>query len=288
MKALPVVLRLQPRRRQQGKAVLVRAVCAGRLRPAKYLRLAAAGLAFRDNVFAFRDSAGKRGGRVRGARAVAAARALALPACATSAAWHDRVATAYSRCVSHEKAAHGIPETDALCRTRRRQGRRVAALASRRPDAEVLSAGLVAARPGRGAGTDHHADAGRHRLRRGLRRARRLRALRHHGPAAGLRLARAEPDPGAGAGFGLGRAVPRRDPAGCWRRSGARRPGGQHDGGGLGRGLHRDGAAAPRLRRRTVVQADPLRLYERHRPDRADQPVAQAVRHPDRGCRPAA
>ena len=48
------------------------------------------------------------------------------------------------------------------------------------------------------------------------------------------------------------------------------------------------GVLQPRLRHRTAVQADPLRLHERHRADRADQPAAQAVRLLDRGRRAVA
>ena len=45
----------------------------------------------------------------------------------------------------------------------------------------------------------------------------------------------------------------------------------------------RPGRAGPaRLHDRAAVEADPLRLHERHRADRADQPAAQAVRLLDR------
>ena len=48
------------------------------------------------------------------------------------------------------------------------------------------------------------------------------------------------------------------------------------------------GRPAPRLRHRAAVQADPLRLHERHRAHGADQPAAQAVRLFDRERRAAA
>ena len=62
----------------------------------------------------------------------------------------------------------------------------------------------------------------------------------------------------------------------------ARRGPGGHDGGGVGAGVHPGRRAAPGLRHRAAVQADPLRLHERHRAHRADQPAAQAVRLFDR------
>src|SRR5262249_37093589 len=37
-----------------------------------------------------------------------------------------------------------------------------------------------------------------------------------------------------------------------------------------------------------ALEADPLRLHERHRAHRADQPAAQTARGLDRGCRAAA
>ena len=48
------------------------------------------------------------------------------------------------------------------------------------------------------------------------------------------------------------------------------------------------GVDAPGLHHRAAVQADPLRLHERHRAHRADQPAAQAVRLLDRRRRAAA
>ena len=53
---------------------------------------------------------------------------------------------------------------------------------------------------------------------------------------------------------------------------------GQLDGGGIRAGLHRGRVAAAWLHHGTAVKTDPLRLHERHRADRADQPAAEAVR----------
>ena len=50
----------------------------------------------------------------------------------------------------------------------------------------------------------------------------------------------------------------------------------------VGPDLHRRRAGEAGLRHRAAVQADPLRLHERHRAGGDRQPVAQAVRHLDR------
>ena len=52
----------------------------------------------------------------------------------------------------------------------------------------------------------------------------------------------------------------------------------EHDGGGVGSGVHPDRYVAPGFRYRTPLQADPLRLHERHRTHSADQPAAEALR----------
>ena len=143
-------------------------------------------------------------------------------------------------------------------------------------------AALAAARPDGRPGADHDAGAGRHRVRGGLRRAGHLRPVRHDRPAAGLRAVRSEPHPGAGAGFRAGRGDSRGRAAALGRRPDARRGAGEHDGGGVGAGVHPGRRDAPGLRHRAAVQADPLRLHERHRAHRADQPAAQAVRLLDR------
>ena len=154
-------------------------------------------------------------------------------------------------------------------------------------DPAPLPSRLAAPRPHRRAGAHHHAGAGRHRLRRGLGRARHLRPLRHHRPAAGLCAVRAEPHPGARAGLVAGADHPRPSCCRCpaaircarwrwparWRWS-------------PGLVCILAGVAAAGLHHRAAVQADPLRLHERHRAHGADQPAAQAVRLLDRGDGP--
>ena len=53
---------------------------------------------------------------------------------------------------------------------------------------------------------------------------------------------------------------------------------GRHDGDRFRNDLHSGRLGAPGFRDRASFQADPLRLHERNCPDRADQPVAEAVR----------
>ena len=57
---------------------------------------------------------------------------------------------------------------------------------------------------------------------------------------------------------------------------------------GLRRRLRRGRPRAARLRHRAAVEADPLRLHERHRADGAAEPASQAVRLLDRARRTAA
>ena len=149
-------------------------------------------------------------------------------------------------------------------------------------DAAPVRPHLAPQRPGGRPRVDDDAGAGRHRLRRGIRRPRHLRPVRHHHPAPGIRAVRSQPHPGAGAGFFPGRADPRGRPAAVSGRSGAGGRAGRHDGGGVGSGVHRGGPAATGIHHRTALQADPLRLHERHCAHSADQPAAQAVRGLDR------
>jgi hypothetical protein len=72
------------------------------------------------------------------------------------------------------------------------------------------------------------------------------------------------------------------------RRPAARHRAGQHDGRGVGASLHPRGHRPSRLRHRTALQADPLRLHERHCADGTDQPAPQALRLLGRGRRSAA
>ena len=86
----------------------------------------------------------------------------------------------------------------------------------------------------------------------------------------------------------LAAADPGRRAAAVGRRSAARRCRRQSDGRRLGRGVHPGGRLAARIHHRAAVQADPLRLHERHRVRGDRQPVAQAVRSVDRQRRAAA
>ena len=62
----------------------------------------------------------------------------------------------------------------------------------------------------------------------------------------------------------------------------------RHDGDRFGHGVHPGRRRAAGLRHRASLQADPLRLHERHCADGADQPAAQAVRLLDRERRTVA
>ena len=165
---------------------------------------------------------------------------------------------------------------------------RLEALAARTADAQPVRSRLAAARSDGRPGADHDAGAGRNRVRSGFGRPGNLRPVRHHRPAARLRAVRPEPHSGAGAGFRARRGDSRGRAASLCRRPDARRGPGEHDGGGVGAGVHPDRRNAPGIRHRAAVQADPLRLHERHRAHRADQPAAQAVRLFDRQRRAAA
>ncbi len=71
------------------------------------------------------------------------------------------------------------------------------------------------------------------------------------------------------------------------RRSDARRGTGGRDGDRLGSGLHHRRAWPAGLHYRAALKADPLRLHERDRAGRPDQPAAQAARLLDRKRGPA-
>ena len=126
--------------------------------------------------------------------------------------------------------------------------------------------------------SDSGADSSGHRLRRRIRLARHLRTVRHHGRAAGVCLVRPEPYPGAGAGLLVGRADPGRRPAAVRGRPAACHRAGRDDGFGVGCAVRRGRYRTAGIRHRAVVQADPLWLHERHRPDGDRQPIAGAVR----------
>ena len=137
---------------------------------------------------------------------------------------------------------------------------------------------MAAARCDGRIGVDGGTGAGWHRLCRGIRRARHLRPVRHHGRAAGLRTVRSQSDPGAGAGLFAGCNHPRRRAAALGGRPATCHRAGRHDGPGVGCPVRRGWRSAAWLRHRVAVQADPLRLHERHRTDGDRQPVAGVVR----------
>ncbi len=180
------------------------------------------------------------------------------------------------------------PEPGSHCAhpPRGRSGR-LDALAAGAPNLAPVRARLAASRHRRRAGADDHAGACRDRLCGGLWRAGDLWSLRDHRAVAGLCAVRSQPHSGAGAGLLAGRCHPRRRPAVVGRRPAACRCPGRHDGSRLGAGVHPGRPGAPGLHHGAAVQADPLRLHERHCADGLDQPVAQAVRVLDRRHRTA-
>ena len=91
-----------------------------------------------------------------------------------------------------------------------------------------------------------------------------------------------EPHPRSRTGFVPGGDHPGCCPAVVGRRPDARRRARKHDGDRLRHHVHRCGARAPRLRHRTPLETNPLRLHERNCADRPDQPVAEALRGHDR------
>ncbi|MNO87868.1 hypothetical protein D3C76_793010 [compost metagenome] len=170
------------------------------------------------------------------------------------------------------------PGTRPDCPPRRRCPAWLAPLATGACHPARLPNVVVAPRHHGRVGTDHHAGARRYRLCGGLGRARHLRPLRHHYSLAGLCLVRPQPDPGAGPGLLPGGRDSRRGLALVRRRPTTRCRPGRHDGDRIGGGVHPRGYRALGLHHRAFVQADPLWLHERDRPDRVDQPVAQAFR----------
>ena len=159
------------------------------------------------------------------------------------------------------------------------------------PGLQILSeyqAAWLAARSDGRPGADHDAGAGRNRLCGGFGRSGNLWAVRHDRAVARLRAVRSQPHSGAGAGFLARRGDSRGRAASLGWRPDARRGPGEHDGGGVGSGVHPDRRDAPGIRHRAAVQADPLRLHERHRAHGADQPAAEAVRLFDRWRRAVA
>lgn len=148
-------------------------------------------------------------------------------------------------------------------------------------DPERVPSRLVCRRSHCWAGADYDASACRNRLCAGFGGPRNLWAVCYDRTLARLCTLWSQPHFGAGAGF-----VSRpRDSRGCapslgWRSRacGSRR---EHDGDGVGSGVHLHRYVAPRIRHGASFQADPLRLHERHRAHGADQPVTEALRFLD-------
>ena len=168
------------------------------------------------------------------------------------------------------------------------QAIRVDAVVAGFGDPAPLPGGLVRSRLRRGARACDDAGARGHRLCVCIGPAWHLRALCDHHAAAGLRRVRAKPHPGPGAGFVACRHHTRRRRSAIGWRPLARRGARRHDGDCLGHHLHPGGSCQARLRYRAALEAHPLRLYERHRAYRVDQPIAQAVRLIDRRRRTVA
>ena len=161
-------------------------------------------------------------------------------------------------------------------------------LAAGPADPAQLPVGLAASRYRRRTGADHDAGARRNRLCGGIGGAGHLRTLRDDRSAAGLCAVRSQPHPCAGTRLVAGRRHPRRRPAAVRRRPHARHRPGRHDGDRVRDRVHPGRPGTPGIRHRTPFQADPLWIHERHRADRADQPIAQASRVLDRERRAAA
>lgn len=170
------------------------------------------------------------------------------------------------------------PTADAGRAGSHRATQRLGATASRARHVAHLPHGLAAARRVGRAGADRRAGARGHGLRDGLGRAGHLRPVRDHLRAAGLRRLRAQPGAGAGPRLVAGRARAGRRAAVVGGRSAACDGAGRDDRGGVWRAVPAGRGGTAGLRHRAAVQADPLWLHERHRPDGAGQPAAAAVR----------
>ena len=141
-----------------------------------------------------------------------------------------------------------------------------------------LRTGLADARLGRWNRVDDDARAGRHRLRGRVWRRRDLRPLRHNRLFAGLRALRAQSDLGARTQlFAGGRYIGGHCPA-VGGRSASRDRARRRDGACLRGDPYRRRDCSAWFRNRASVEADPLRLHEWNRADRADQSATQTVR----------
>src|SRR6476469_7484134 len=156
------------------------------------------------------------------------------------------------------------------------------ALAAGTANREGLPSRLVCARSDGWAGADHDARTSRYCLCAGFGRSRNLWAVCHDRTLARVRALWSQPHPGAGAGF-VSRPCDscRRVPSLRWRCHACGSPR-EHDGGGVGSGVHPYRYVAAGVRYGAYFQAHSLRLHEWHRAYRADQPAAEALRLLDR------
>ena len=137
---------------------------------------------------------------------------------------------------------------------------------------------LATARHRRRPRHDDDARAGRHRVRGGVRGPGHQRPLRDHRAAARVRRVRSQPHPRAGPGLGARGRDPGGRAAAVGGRSAARGRAGRHDGDRLRRRVRCGRPGASRLHHRAALEADSLRLHERHRADRDPEPDPEAVR----------
>ena len=109
-------------------------------------------------------------------------------------------------------------------------------------------------------------------------RAGHQRPLRDDRAAARVRAVRSEPHPRPRPGLRARGRDPGRRAAALGGRSAACGRAGRSDGDRLRRRVRRRGPGAPRLHHRAALEADPLRLHERHRADRDAEPDPEALR----------
>ena len=135
---------------------------------------------------------------------------------------------------------------------------------------------LAAARHRRRPRHDDHARAGRHRVRGGIGGPGHQWPLRDHRAVARVRLVRSQPHHRAGPGFGARGRDPRRRAAAVGGRFATRSRGGRHDGHRVRHRLRGGGPGSTRLHHGAALEADPLRLHERHRANGRAEPDPEA------------
>src|SRR6266576_4125461 len=151
------------------------------------------------------------------------------------------------------------------------------ALATGTSDPERIPSRLGSARCDGWSGVGYDAGTGRYRLCAGFGGSRNLWAVCHDRALASVRGVWSQSYSCARAGFVSGpRDSRRRAPSLGWRRYACGNPR-EHDGGGLGSGVRVDRCVAPGICHGAALQADSLRLHERHRAHSADQPAAEAL-----------